>query len=102
MSTRVQNQQLHLKASRGVPLTPEEQAQLAAWYAQLDQEEERMLASAPADVELEDLRRRVMDTQRQIEEVTRQIAEHTQANDDLRRELAVLRARLSQQTSNPT
>jgi hypothetical protein len=37
-------QQLHDKATRGVPLTPDEQPRLEAWYARLDQAERALLA----------------------------------------------------------
>ena len=45
-------QQLHDKATRGMALSAEEQAQLAAWYAEQDQQEDALFKSTGASPHL--------------------------------------------------
>ncbi len=86
---------LHDRASRGEPLTGQESAQLDAWYAAQDAAEALELASAgSAPV---DLTERIHASLEQIAEATRQIRQTLTENDSLRREIAGLRLKLTQQ-----
>ena len=98
MTTNEVGTQLHDKATRGLPLSAEEQALLTAWYARQDEEEGRQLA-AGAPSRLATLREEVNSTLAQIIRVSRCIQTMNQENESLRKEIAVLEKRLIQQAS---
>lgn len=52
-------QDLHDRATRGQPLTPAEQTQLDAWYAQQDAAEAELLTIPPTANDLDLLRKRI-------------------------------------------
>jgi peptidoglycan hydrolase CwlO-like protein len=90
---------LHDKATRGLPLSSDEQALLAAWYARHDEEERKMFANVPAPSHVDVLRQQVNATLAQIVEVAQHIQRLNQENDALRNEIALLEQRLIQKAS---
>ena len=90
---------LHDKATRGLPLSSEEQTMLAAWYAHHDEEERKMFASLPAPSHVDALREQVNATLAQIVEVAQHIQTLNRENDALRNEIALLEQRLIQKAS---
>jgi peptidoglycan hydrolase CwlO-like protein len=90
---------LHDKATRGLPLSSEEQALLTAWYARQDEEERKHLSNVPAPSHVEALRKQVSATLAQIVEVAQHIQTLNRENDALRNEIALLEQRLIQKAS---
>jgi hypothetical protein len=87
-------QQLHDKATRGLALSAEEQAQLEAWYAAQDQQERAVLGPIGASQRLATLHTQVETALAQLLTVTQRIQELTVHNETLRREIAVLQRQL--------
>src|SRR5262245_1451704 len=96
MTTDQLGQQLHDKATRGEPLSAEEQAQLEQWYARHDQEESAALAGALPPQNLTALRARVDAAVAQLLIVTQRIQSLTAENENIRREVAALQRQLTQ------
>jgi hypothetical protein len=90
--------QLHDRATRGLPLSTEEQALLSAWYARQDEEEHAQFAAA-GPPQLATLRKQVNATLTQIIAVSQRIQTVSQENESLRKEIAALEQSLAQQTS---
>ncbi len=90
---------LHDKATRGLPLSVEEQSLLAAWYASQDEEEGRQLAGAGVPSRLVALREQVNSTLAQIIAVSQRIQNLNQENEALRKEIASLEQRLPEKAS---
>ncbi len=97
--------ELHDRATRGEPLSEQEQATLEAWYAEQDRAEaqafglpEEMLGQ---DQDVPDhilpLRRRIQVTLAEISATTRTLQTLTEENESIRQEITSLRARLIQQ-----
>jgi hypothetical protein len=91
--------QLHDKATRGVELTPEEQARLQAWYARLDEEESQQLANTALPSELAALRQQVQATLLEIIAVSQKVQALNKENEDLRKEILALQQRLPRKAS---
>jgi hypothetical protein len=91
-------QQLHDKATRGAALSAEEQAQLTAWYAEQDQQEDVLLKSTGASQYLAVLHTQVETALAQLLTVTRHIQQLTANNEIVRREIAVLQRQLTHTT----
>jgi len=87
--------QLHDRATRGQDLSPEEQEQLAAWYAAQDRAEMAELG-LPASETTASLQAQINAVLAQLASTTRQIQELTEENKALRREIAVVRQQLVQ------
>src|SRR5690242_834290 len=88
-------QALHDRATRGLPLTEDEQAQLADWYATLDRDE---VVAIPYSDEIEtliSLQAGVHSGVQQLLAAAQRIQELTDQNDTLRREIVVLQQRLA-------
>jgi predicted nucleic acid-binding Zn-ribbon protein len=83
-------QQLHARAVRGEALPAEEQAQLEAWYAEMDRAEMAMLNSAARTKALEALQAEVDAELARIIAITKRIQELSEENKTLRRENAAL------------
>jgi transposase-like protein len=83
-------QKLHDRATRGEPLSNEEQAALDAWYAQQDQSESEALSRTATAVTIPDLQAQLDASLRQLETVTQHIREAVMVNNDLRREIGQL------------
>src|SRR5262245_42009368 len=92
-------QQLHDRATRGLPLSPEEQANLYAWYAQLDEEEGKRLPKPGRPERLAALREQVRATLSEVITVAQQIQAVHKENDALRKEIADLHERLARKAS---
>ncbi len=86
--------QLHDKATRGLALSAEEQAQLEAWYAEQDQQEHAVLGPTGSSQRLATLHTQVEAALAQLLTVTHRIQELTIHNETLRREIAVLQRQL--------
>ena len=86
--------QLHDKATRGLALSAEEQAQLEAWYAEQDQQEHAVLGPTGSSQRLATLHTQVETALAQLLTVTQRIQELTVHNETLRREIAVLQRQL--------
>lgn len=99
MSTDELIKQLHDKATRGVVLSPAEQTQLAAWYAQQDQEEDALLARTTPSSAIVALQTQVDSTVAQLLATTQRIQDLVAHNDSLRRDIATLQQQLTQSSS---
>lgn len=86
--------QLHDKATRGLTLSAEEQAQLEAWYAEQDQQERAVLGPTGLSQRLATLHTQVETALAQLLNVTQRIQELTVHNETLRHEIAVLQRQL--------
>jgi hypothetical protein len=75
---------LHDRATRGLPLSPEEERQIQDWYDKNDREDAAMLGVASEVETLAEIRR----VERQIETVRRQNEELLRVNEALRANLA--------------
>ncbi|MGH7170986.1 MAG: alpha-ketoglutarate-dependent dioxygenase AlkB [Gemmataceae bacterium] len=80
---------LHDKATRGLPLSTEEQALLTAWYARLDEEERKMFSNSPVSSRADALREQVNATLTRIVEVAKHIQMVNRENDLLHNHLGV-------------
>lgn len=86
-------QSLHDRATRGEKLSPEEQEQLEAWYAELDRAEAAELRSASVDSE-KSLSARIEKTLAEIAKVTQRIQELDRQTHEVEQQNADLRLRL--------
>lgn len=99
MDLEVIGPQLHDRATRGRPLTPEETDALQAWYAQRDQSEMAQIVSGSSP-ELASLQEQVDQALAQLARIiAQQIRRLDRANAALRRENARLRAQLADQAA---
>jgi len=96
-----QAMQLHDRVTRGLELSMEEQAALAAWYAQQDQAESASLAGKPASELVEELRAQIDPTLSRLRQVTEQIEAQVSENERLRRDNAVLQQELTETRAAP-
>jgi hypothetical protein len=95
MKNNDSGQTLHDRATRGLPLTEEEQEQLSDWYAALDRDE---VFDVPDGSEIESLlslQAEVRSGVQQLLAAAQRIQELTDQNDILRREIVVLQQRLA-------
>ena len=86
--------QLHDKATRGLALSAEEQAQLEAWYTEQDQRERAVLGPTDSSQRLATLHTQVETALAQLLAATQRIQELTVHNETLRYEIAVLQRQL--------
>ena len=93
MNANELGERLHDKATRGAPLTGEEQSQLQTWYAQQDAAETGSLIRASSREDVSRLRGQVQAALTQLGTVTHQIQEIAAGNETLRNEVAALRRR---------
>ena len=82
--------QLHDKATRDETLTAEEETELAAWYARLDQEENALLTSSSPSLAPDALRDKIKKTLMRLEVTAQQIRAQVKENDVLRQDIAAL------------
>lgn len=94
--------QLHDKATRGVVLSPEEQAKLDAWYARQDAAESAMLAQTSSPQTPVALQAQVDAAVTQLLTVTQRVRDLTLQNDTLRRDIAALKQQLPQSPAPQT
>jgi peptidoglycan hydrolase CwlO-like protein len=95
MSTDELVKQLHDKATRGIALSTIEQAQLNAWYAQQDQEEDALLTQTSPPPTLVTLQTQVDTAVAQLLAVTQRLQELVSHNDTLRHDIAALQQQLT-------
>lgn len=93
--TKTHFQSLHDRATRGEPLTTDEQAMLDAWYSQEDQAESELLIS-PASEMATQLRDQVAAAAAQLESISQHIRVAVAENEQVRREISLLQRQLSQ------
>lgn len=91
--------QLHLKATRGKPLTAEVQKDLQEWYAFHDSEESRILNSHLSSDLLPILREQADLALQQLLTTTKRLQEIAVENERLRQENVVLQERLMRKSS---
>jgi hypothetical protein len=96
MQANPRAQQLHDKATRGVELTAQEQAELDAWYAAEDAAEQQLLGASAAAPSLVAVQAQVAGAVAQLQVATQQVAELMRGNTALREEIATLQQRLAQ------
>lgn len=89
-------QELHDRATRGLPLTDTEQVQLDEWYAQQDAAENRLLNSSERSQTQEVLQAQIKAALSQVALMTQRIQELMHQNEELRREVAILKQQLTQ------
>ena len=94
MSLDNRGQQLHDRATRGQPLSEDEQAALERWYAAQDEIEPQLLVRPP--LLPDELQSWVSEIARQLAELTASIRRLDQENSQLRLEIAQLYAMLTQ------
>jgi hypothetical protein len=99
MTSDERGKQLHDRATRGLPLSTEEQAALTAWYARHDEEEGRALSAAAVSSSLTVMREQVNATLAQIAAVAQRIQTVNKENEAVRNEIALLEQRLIPKTS---
>lgn len=87
--------QLHDRATRGVELTAEEQAQLNEWYAQRDRAEVAVLSRPTSAQSLDALHAQVDRVMVQLGDVTQRIQTLSAENDAVRKEIVELQRRLA-------
>jgi len=92
-------QSLHDRATRGEPLSAEEQARLEAWYGRLDREEAQSLTATFEDAASRRLRGDIHAALRRVHELTESVGGLMAANDDLRLDIAGLKAKLAQRAT---
>ncbi|MCS6774179.1 MAG: hypothetical protein NZ693_08725 [Thermoflexales bacterium] len=90
--------ELHDRFTRGESLTPEEEAELQAWYAQQHQEELEELKLSPLP-DLAALQDKVHQTLKQLTELLEVIGRLQAENAELRQQNAQLRAQLAEQST---
>ena len=95
MANRDPGQALHDRATRGLPLSTEEQAQLDEWYKTLDREEHISMPQTGDVDSLESLQSQVRSGVQQLLAAAERVQELTEQNDALRREIAALQQRLA-------
>jgi hypothetical protein len=83
-------QRLHDQATRGLPLSAEDSAQLDAWYAQQDTAEQTTLTPLSGGGDLAALREQVNHALGQLEVSTHRVRQLAAENETLRGEFATL------------
>ena len=92
----VRAQQLHDKATRGLELTAQEQAELDTWYAAQDAAEQQLLGASAATPSLAVIQAQVTGAVTQLNVATQRVEELMHGNAALREEIAKLQQRLAQ------
>lgn len=90
--------ELHVRSARGEALTPAENALLQEWYTAQEQAEMAMLKLEAPSVDVATLQTQINEMLAQIATATHKIKQLTDENEALRRDIAILRRQLSQQT----
>jgi hypothetical protein len=89
---------LHERSMQGDKLTLNEQAVLTEWYATMDAAEDQLLSSGrrvTTEVDIAAVQKQIAEALAQLESFTRRIQQLSQENDDLRREVTVLRRQVA-------
>lgn len=91
--------QLHEKATRGMTLSPAEQASLDAWYEQHDGDEAAALAGMSSSQALAALQAQVEAATARLVTVTHKLQSLAAENENLRREIALLQKQVTQRST---
>src|SRR5438876_254794 len=94
MMTDKIGRELHDRATRGMPLSAEDQAQLEKWYDQQDECETDTLVRAAPPADLVRVRHDVDAALVELQNVTHRIQALAGENETLKREIAVLQRQL--------
>jgi hypothetical protein len=94
MVSNEMGQELHDRATRGMPLSAEEKVRLEEWYAQQDQVESDTLARAGPPGDLVKLRSEVDAALGQLQIVTDRVKTLAGQNETLKQEIATLERQL--------
>jgi len=95
MITDAVGKQLHDRATRGEPLTAQEQIQLKEWYATRDATEMKSLGLHELTFSRTSLQEQVNAALEQLNAATKRLQQLAEENETLRRENAVLRQQVS-------
>jgi hypothetical protein len=96
MQVNTRAQQLHDKATRGLELTEQEQAELDAWYTAEDAAEQQLFGASAATPPLAAIQAQVAGAVAQLQVATQRVEELMHSNATLRDEIATLQQRLAQ------
>ncbi len=94
-------QELHDRKTRGLVLTPTEEATLHAWYAQEDEAENRQINAAQTPQRIEILKAQIKTTLAQVAVMTQRIQNLMHQNEELRLEVSNLKDQVSQRLGVP-
>ena len=92
-------QQLHDRATRGVPLSTEEQALLVEWYAQQDREEWELLSQPAPSKDVDELRSQVESALAHLAALTRRVQSQASENEAVRKEILALQQQLAERST---
>src|SRR5690349_18444950 len=90
-------QELHDKATRGLPLSETDQAELDVWYAAQDAMESQLLAETAPSQSLADLQADIQAAVTQIRVASLRIQALSEQNEAIRQEVSTLQRQLAQQ-----
>jgi hypothetical protein len=91
--------QLHDRATRGEPLSVEEQAKLTEWYAQQDREESEMLSPPAPSTDVDELRLQVENALARLAALTRRVQGQASENEAVRKEILALQQQLAERST---
>ena len=91
MKTDERAERLHDQATRGKTLSPEEQQELQAWYAEQDRAEFEALGFSGHDATIRSLTIQIETAARQLAILTQRIQDISEENERLKRDNAALR-----------
>jgi len=91
--TRIE--ELHDRATRGLPLSEVEHRQLDEWYTQQDNAENDLLYSDDTPQTIESLQAQIRVALAQVASMTQRIQELMGQNEELRQEVATLKQQLA-------
>src|SRR5262245_16147380 len=92
---------LHDRATRGLPLSANDQADLEAWYARQDAEEETVLKGSAPSEQVPSLRAQVDEVLAQLALTTGRVQALAAENERLRREIKDLELQVAQSLAAP-
>lgn len=95
-------QELHDRATRGLALTTAEQIQLDNWYAEQDEAEYSLFASAATTQNVAGLQAQIKAGLAQVVVVTQRIQDLMRQNEELQREVTSLKNQLTQRLTAQT
>ena len=99
MAATLTPQQLHDRATRGVPLSTMEQALLEEWYAQQDHEESELLSRPAPSTDVDELRSQVENALVRLEVLTRRVQRQATDNESVRKEILTLQQQLAERST---
>jgi len=91
--------QLHDKATRGEQLTPEQRAQIDAWYTQSDGEEADELSRVASPGDVARLRHQLDEAMSELSAASQRVRELAADNESARREIEELRRQVGRRST---